>query len=323
MNEPIFSPVMIPNSPNSNDANDLFTVLDGPEFRDVNQVSDELLAVGLNKSSDFEVIRGARKLNEREYTINNQLGYISLFRKLQNDEVLAVAYEYSINGEIFKVGELTDDYANRPEDEVIFLKMLRPGKINTSTNTWNLMMKNVYSLNANQVAQDGFQLRVIYRDDVTGQDNPSLHQGVNTKNIPLVELFDLDQLNSNLDPQPDGNFDFVEGLTINTEVGQIIFPVLEPFGSDLEKLFTDTEQNLKDRYVFNELYSGTKNDAEQNVLLNKFFIKGQLQAGSSNEIVLPGINIAENSVTVTAGNTILTEGVHYRVDYNLRESNNY
>ena len=306
-----------PNSPNSNDANNLLDVVSDPSFRDVSQVSDELIALGLNKSSDFEVIRGARKLNEREYTINKQLGFISLFRRLQNDEVLAVAYEYNINGENLKVGELTDDYANRPEDEVIFLKLLRPGKINTSANTWDLMMKNIYSLNANQVAQEGFQLRIIYRDDITGQDNPSLHDGVNTKNIPLVELFDLDQLNSNLDPQPDGNFDFVEGLTINTEVGQIIFPVLEPFGSDLEKLFADNEQELKDRFVFNELYSGTKNDAQQNVLLNKFFLKGQLQAGSSNEIVLPGINIAENSVTVTAGNTILTEGVHYRVDYNL------
>ena len=306
-----------PNSPTSNHANNLFTVLSGSEYRDVNQVSDALIGTGLDKSTDFEVIRGARKLNEREYTFNKQLGYISLFRKLQNDEVLAVAFEYNYNGQNYKVGELTDDYANRPEDEVIFLKMLRPGKINTTANTWDLMMKNVYSLNANQVAQEGFQLRIIYRDDITGQDNPSLHEGVNTKNIPLVELFGLDQLNSNLDPQPDGNFDFVDKLTIDTETGSIIFPVLEPFGSDLEKLFSENEQNLIDRFVFNELYTGTKNDAQQNVLKNKFFLKGQLQAGSSNEIVLPGINIAENSVTVTAGNTILTEGVHYRVDYNL------
>jgi cell surface protein SprA len=306
-----------PNAPNNNGANNLLDIVSGPEFRDVNTVSDELIALGLNKSADFEVIRGARKLNEREFTVNKQLGYISLFRKLQNDEVLAVAYEYNINGQNYKVGELSDDYANRPEDEVIFLKLLRPGRINTTANTWDLMMKNVYSLNANQVAQQGFQLRIIYRDDKTGQDNPSLHEGVNTKNIPLVELFGLDQLNSNLDPQPDGNFDFVDGLTIDIETGNIIFPVLEPFGSDLEKLFTDNEQDLKERFVFNELYEGTQNDAQQNVLLNKFFIKGELQAGSSNEIVLPGINIAENSVTVTAGNTILTEGVHYRVDYNL------
>jgi len=307
-----------PGSPASNDANDLLTVLNSdPDLRDANLVSDGLTDLGLDKSTDFEVIRGARKLSDREYNINRQLGYISLFRKLQNDEVLAVAFEYSFNGQNYKVGELTDDYANRPESEVIFLKLLRPGKINSTANTWDLMMKNIYNLNANQVAQDGFQLRIIYRDDVTGQDNPSLHEGVNTKNIPLIELFGLDQLNPNNDPQPDGNFDFVEGLTITTESGNIIFPVLEPFGSDLDKFFTDGEQDLKDRFVFQELYDGTRADAQLNALKNKFFVKGQFLAGSSNEIVLPGINIAENSVTVTAGNTILQEGVHYRVDYNL------
>ncbi len=306
-----------PNSPTDNDANDLLEAISDPGFRDANQVSDQLTSLGLVKSTDFEVIKGARKLSDREYTINRQLGYISLFRKLQNDEVLAVAYEYNFNGQNYRVGELTDDYANRPEDEVIFLKLLRPSKINTTANTWDLMMKNIYNLNANQISQDGFQLRIIYRDDITGQDNPSLHQGVNTQNIPLVELFGLDQLNPNNDPQPDGNFDFVEGLTILTETGNIIFPVLEPFGSDLEALFTENEQNLKDRFVFQQLYESTRNDAQQNALKNKFFIKGQFLAGSSNEIVLPGINIAENSVTVTAGNTILTEGVHYRVDYNL------
>src|SRR5690606_22177721 len=37
----------------------------------------------------------------------------------------------------------------------------------------------------------------------------------------------------------------------------------------------------------------------------------------ANEIMLPGINIAEGSVVVMAGNTPLTEGVDYEVDYNL------
>ncbi|MGI9542136.1 MAG: cell surface protein SprA [Cyclobacteriaceae bacterium] len=242
---------------------------------------------------------------------------MTMFRKLQNDEVLAVAYEYSYEGRNYKVGELTDDYGSRPEDQVIFLKLLRPNQVNTQANTWDLMMKNVYTLNASQISQESFQLRIIYRDDETGQDNPSLNVGVNTKDVPLVELFGLDQLNQLNDPQPDGNFDFVDGLTINSETGSIVFPVLEPFGSDLERLFEPSEQGLKDRFVFDDIYQTTKADAEQNVLKNKFFLKGQFLAGSSNEIVLPGINIAENSVTVTAGNTILTEGVHYRVDYNL------
>ena len=81
----------------------------------------------------------------------------------------------------YKVGELTEDYANRPEDEVIFMKMLRPSKIaprdqdNRRLPTWEVMMKNVYSLNASQFNNEGFQLRITYRDDRTGLDNPSLN----------------------------------------------------------------------------------------------------------------------------------------------------
>ncbi|MEM7297177.1 MAG: cell surface protein SprA, partial [Bacteroidota bacterium] len=46
-------------------------------------------------------------------------------------------------------------------------------------------------------------------------------------------------------------------------------------------------------------------------------LSGKLTAGSASEIQLPGINIAEGSVVVTAGNTLLAEGVDYSVDYNL------
>jgi cell surface protein SprA len=49
----------------------------------------------------------------------------------------------------------------------------------------------------------------------------------------------LDNLNSQLDPYPDGAFDFMEGITINSSTGRIIFPVLEPFGSHLRRKISD------------------------------------------------------------------------------------
>ena len=102
---------------------------------------------------------------------------MTLLRKLQNDEVLAVSYEYTYNGRTYKVGELTEDYQNRPESDAIILKLLRPTRINTTVPTWDLMMKNIYNLNASQVDRQGFTLRIHYRDDLTGIDNPSLHEG--------------------------------------------------------------------------------------------------------------------------------------------------
>ena len=158
-----------------------------------------------------------------EYEINKSLGYISLLRRLQNDEVLAVSYEYTFNGNRYKVGELTEDYQNREDNEIIFLKLLRPSNINTQIPTWDLMMKNVYNLNATQVEKENFELRINYRDDAVGFNNPSLNEGILTRDKPLIRLLGLDRLNSSNDPQYDGNFDFIEGFTINPKKGNMLF----------------------------------------------------------------------------------------------------
>ncbi|WP_394345419.1 T9SS outer membrane translocon Sov/SprA [Algoriphagus kandeliae] len=308
-----------PTAPTGNTANQLYSnISSNPTFRPFDTGSRAMEgALGLRKGVDFEQINGARKLDQTEYFINPQLGYVSLFRRLQNDEVLAVAYEYTYNGQVYKVGELTEDYQSRAEDELIFLKLLRPARINPQVPTWNLMMKNVYSLNASQILREGFQLQVIYRDDRTGLDNPSLLEGQEVKDVPLIRLTGLDNLNPQNDPAPDGNFDYVEGLTMISNRGLLIFPVLEPFGSNLEKRFLDTEGVLKDKYVYDTLYRTTQADAELVTRLNKYFIKGRLTAGSASEIQLPGLNIAPGSVVVTAGNIPLTEGVDFTIDYNV------
>ncbi len=312
-----------PGSPTSNDANNLFSNLEAdPRLRQADQVSGVLeSSFGFEKAQDFERVTGARKLDPSEYTFNKQLGFVSLSRQLQNDEVLAVAFEYNYLGRRYKVGELTEDYQTRSEDEVIFLKLLRPSKINTRVPTWDLMMKNIYDLNASQIEQQGFQLRVIYRDDDSGLDNPSLHEGEHTKDIPLIEIMGLDKLNQNNDPQKDGNFDYVEDVTINPNRGYMIFPFLEPFGEQLRKQFTPAETFLRDKYVFDTLYATTRADAQLISRLNKFYIKGSFQAGSSSEINLNAFQIAQGSVQVYAGNTPLQEGPDFTVDYSVGRVN--
>lgn len=302
--------------PTRNNANDLFSNL---TEQNADAVDSYLLSTfpTFESSTDYVKVTTARKLDDAEYKINRELGYITLTRSLASDEVLAIAYEYTFNGTAYKVGELTEDYQNRGDEQVIYLKMLRPNKINTTVPSWDLMMKNIYNLNAAQVSQEGFQLRIIYRDDDTGQDNPSLHEGRQIKDKPLIQIFSLDRLNPTGDRSPDGNFDFIEGITIDPQNGNIIFPVLEPFGQTIEDQFDPDEGRLVEKYVYDELYDEPKATAELNATQNKFVISGRLTAGSSSEITLPGINIAEGSVIVTAGNTPLTEGLDYTVDYNL------
>lgn len=304
-------------APTDNDANNLYDQVQALNKNyDQFGATVESLAPNFTKTVDYELLNVARKLDPTEYSFHPKLGYISLRRQLQNDEMLAVAFEYNYNGENYTVGELAETYGNRPEDQVVLLKLLRPSKINVDVPTWDLMMKNIYNLNGSQITQEGFQLRIIYRDDRTGQDNPSLHES-SLKDLPLIRLMNMDSLNQNGDPQPDGNFDYVNDITIDQQDGKIIFPVLEPFGSHLESLFRPTEQTFVGKYVFNTLYNSTKNDAQQQTSKDKFFITGRYQSGSSTRISLPGINISPNSVRVMAGGTALQEGIDYRVDYNL------
>jgi cell surface protein SprA len=56
------------------------------------------------------------------------------------------------------------------------------------------MMKNIYNLNVSQFTSDGFQLRVIYRDDRTGIDNPQLQDGDFARTQQLIQVFGFDRL---------------------------------------------------------------------------------------------------------------------------------
>ncbi|WP_277231006.1 cell surface protein SprA [Hymenobacter sp. YC55] len=288
----------------------------------------------LLKNVDYEHVR-ARKLDAREYTFNAQLGYISLNTQLLPEQVLSVSYEYLYNGKTYKVGELVDDYSNVGQDQVIFMKMLKstnpsvgladpnqnPLNENLKTRnlpTWDLMMKNVYSLNASQLNRDNFQLQLIYKDDETGVDLISLKEGIKIANRPLIEVLNLDNVNPNNDRNPDGNFDYFPGITIDPELGKIIFPVVEPFGSYLRNQFdtvTVNERPLIQRYVYQELYRQVQSDAQQRQDKDKFVIRGRFQATATNEISLPGIGIAQGSVRVYAGSILLAEGTDYQVFY--------
>jgi len=321
----LFTSNVAPRSPTSNTANNLPDKLSTISASS-DGINQALEGLGLVNGTDFEKITSARKLSPTEFTFNKELGYITLQRKLQNDEALAIAFEYTYNGRVYKVGELTEEYANKPENEVLYLKMLRPRKISIKDQqgkilpTWNLMMKNIYNLNVSQLTRDGFQLRIIYRDDRTGIDNPQLQEGDYARTQQLIQVFGLDRLNPYNDPQPDGNFDFVEKITVNTETGLIIFPFLEPFNKALRNLFAkETNPTIRDqlinKYVYDTLYRTTKAEAELFATKNKFYLTGSFKAGSGKDIIIQGFNISQGSVKVYAGGSPLREGTDYTVDY--------
>ncbi len=281
--------------------------------RNVDGITDSFSPVSddFQIGTHFEKIENARKLTEREYTVNKQLGFISLNVALNNDEVLAVAYEYTLGGKVFKVGELSTDGITAPD--VLYLKLLKGTNLTPRLPTWDLMMKNIYALGAYQIEENDFQLNILYQDDETG-NSINYIPGGNLSDRILLQVMGLDNLNGQLDRESDGVFDYIEGITIDPSKGRLIFPVLEPFGSHLRNQFTDPV--LADRYVFQELYDSTQTKAVQSAEKNKFKIAGTYTSSSGSEIYLNAVNIPQGGVKVTAGGVPLTENVDFTVDYN-------
>ncbi len=299
-----------------NDLNDLYRLMTTTYagIRNINQVTSTLqpLAPVFTIGQDYEEIENARKLTEREFTINSRLGYISLNTPLNADEVLAVAYEYSFGGQTYQVGEFSGEGINAPE--VLIVKMLKGTNLTPKLPTWDLMMKNIYAIGAWQIDRRNFVLNVMYQDDQTGNQLNYIPEG-RFREKTLLRIMNLDNLNTQLDPYPDGSFDFIEGITVNSSNGRIIFPVLEPFGSHLRKRFADDA--ISNRYVFQELYDSTLTRARQVAEKNKFMLAGTYQSSAGSEIPLNAMNVPRGSVNVTAGGLQLTENIDYTVDYTL------
>ncbi len=304
-----------------NKANNLYETLalNNSEIRDIQQVSAVMQSLGgMELGEDYEKVESARLLNNGEYTLNASLGYISLKTALNQDEVLAVAYEYTYGGQVYQVGEFSTDGGEALKaPNTLMLKLLK------STNnapyvkgkgTWDLMMKNVYSLGASQMSSDKFELYIQYRNDSVGTEMQYLMEG-DVKGKQLLRVMNLDRLDSRNNSTPDGRFDYVEGYTALSSSGRIIFPVLEPFGSHLAQAIGDSL--VAKKYVFQELYDSTLVSAQEMTEKNKFRLMGKYKGSAGNEIRLEAMNIPRGSVVVTAGGATLVENVDYTVDYTM------
>ncbi|MFV0554506.1 MAG: cell surface protein SprA [Mangrovibacterium sp.] len=300
-----------------NDANNQYASITSSyasvrEVSKINSTLSPLSSYGFQGGQDFEKVEQARKLESSEYTINEKLGYISLNTALNSDEVLAVAYNYTANGMTFQVGEFADDGITAPQ--TLVLKLLKGTTMSPKLPTWDLMMKNVYNLGAFSLTSEDFQLNVLYQNSQTGTLTNFLPKS-NLSGHILLNVLNLDNLNSQLDKGSNGVFDYIEGITVNSSTGRIFFPVLEPFGKYLADSIT--ENSYKKEYAYTSLYDSTKVYAEQDAEHNKFVLKGKYSGSSSSEISLGTINLVQGSVTVSSGGAKLTEGIDYVVDYLL------
>ena len=297
-----------------------------------------------SEGTDYSKLENARKLASNEYTFNPQLGYISLQQRLANDEVLAVAYEYTIGDQVYQVGEFgTDgveatqvDNSGIPSTQALILKMLKSNLTNVQKPIWNLMMKNIYQIpGAYQLQQEDFKFNILYSDpspinyitSVPTSNFPTTPTpGNEVEETPLLNVFNVDRLNYNNDPQNrgDGFFDFIPGLTVDQQNGRLIFTTVEPFGKlifDKLKLGTEdyydttTYNPNQQKYVFPSMYRSTQAGALQDSDKNKYLLRGKFKSSGGDGIPIGAFNVPRGSVVVTAGGRVLVEGIDYSVNY--------
>jgi len=320
-------------------------------IRDIATVESGFNGVQVSEGTDYAKLENARQLNSDEYTLNTQLGYITLNQRLSNDEVLAVAFQYTINGQAYQVGEFANDgidatgdgtpgedpESNSRSNRNLVVKLLKSTITNVQEPIWDLMMKNIYSLGAYQLEREDFRFNILYTDPqplnyITRAEDSSEPLPEDVDETTLLRVFHLDKLNNNNDPinGGDGFFDYVPGITIDPQNGNIIFTTVEPFGEHLFNKLDNTPnsgpENYNDpstyndnqeQYVFRSLYTTTKIQAEQeDADKNKFQLKGRYKSAEVEGIPI-GINLPQGSVSVTAGGRVLQEGVDYVVNYEL------
>ena len=317
-----------------------------PAIRDISSVQAGFGPLQVSEGIDYAKLENARQLQPSEYTLNKRLGYISLNQRLSNDEVLAVAFQYTVNGQVYQVGEFANDGVDANTEganngarinQNLVVKLLKSTITNVQQPIWDLMMKNIYSLGAFQLQPDDFRLNILYTDPqpknyITAAEDANEPLPPDVDQTTLLRVFNLDNLNTNNDPVNggDGFFDYVPGITIDPKNGLVIFTTVEPFGNYLFNKLDNTpnggpeDYNLPEtynanqkKYVFRSLYTTTKVQAEQEAAdKNKFQLKGRYKSANAEGIPI-GFNLPQGSVTVTAGGRVLQEGVDYVVNYQL------
>ena len=243
-----------------------------------------------------------------DYSLDRNLGYISVKRNLGSRQALAVSFKYRDvqTGQTISVGDVSQG-----GNERMYLKLLRPQTVTTSNVLWDLMMKNVYSLGANNLTQDGLELDIKY----TEQNVPS--SSLPQRDQILLQDLGLDRVDQQGALNPDNKID-LSTMVLEPSTGTLVFPYLQPFGSRIEQLLTEagTPPDRVSDLAFNELYNEKKVNANQNSKNSFYRIQGSSKGSISSSYSL-GYSLVEGSVKVFANGRELQEGTDYAVDYSI------
>ena len=240
-----------------------------------------------------------------DYTIHKETGFISLKTGVNSNESIAVAFSTqgptSSSSDDKYIGEFMSDLNPSDSTSLLVLKLVKPANLQPRFGTaWKLQLKNIYSVKGMNLKKEGFKFDITYKTE--GSDPTNEINGVK-----LLHAFGLDNGDGNSSSVPDGLFDYYRGRTIDEVTGEVIFPTLQPFGRNIPP-------SLKDK-DYQSIYDTTLTVAKQDITKDKYIFNIEYSASVSKSYNI-GFNVVENSVKVLLNGRELSLGSDYSVDYN-------
>lgn len=238
----------------------------------------------------------------KDYTADLSLGFIRLSTQVQDNEVIGVAYQLA-NGESY------GDYNRLDNDtSIITLKLIKPQYMSPDHPCWDLEFKNVYSLGATGISEDGFELKIVY---IHGnyEDNDRDPDDGKT----YIYKFGLDVQDKNGNPTPDDRVDTQNKAIINLGLGEIWLPYLRPFQYGPNDESGERNPNLAEKYNCSAMYDSSRSNYTAINEDTKFKIV--INSKSRSSTINLGAMVIENSEIVTLNGVQLQRGVDYTIDY--------
>ncbi|MCK9425796.1 MAG: hypothetical protein M0Q21_07155 [Ignavibacteriaceae bacterium] len=214
-----------------------------------------------------EVVLGRfRVLSEGiDYYFNKYTGTLTFLFPLNDNDIIAAAYvvdngSFSNNDDLH-YGEFITELVNNSKTKGV-LKLIKPQNLlPENESAWKLKMKNIYQIPSFFGRVSDLDLDIFLKKP-DGSETNIFHD------LALLAVFGFDKENEEGMLIPDGKFDRKGGITFIPETGEIIFPLLEPFGHNIPTELID--------FKYQAIYDSLK--TQLSLPGNSFVIRGKYKS---------------------------------------------
>jgi hypothetical protein len=266
------------------------------KLQDINTSSGEI------ESGNF------KRLEEGvDFIYDSDRGFFWLMQLVDNDDILAVAYQTKDGG---KVGTLTEEITSSQDSLGYVLRLIKPANMLSDAPTWSLMMRNVYSMRGSQIERDGFDLSIEYN---VNSEHEQIQQEEPRKSFLYLLGLDRQDENGAFIEGGDKKVD-LNGEILNLERGIIIFPGLQPFDPVVDDNPAPPDNTSKYQIADNyrvKIYNTTNRTEKINETKFEILVTSRSRRSTFDL----GWNVLEGSEEVLLNGDPLRRDIDYSIDY--------